>query len=98
MEHLAENLTVEQLSEKALMSARNFARVFLRETGITPAKYIEKVRVEAARRRLEETQLTIDEISNECGFGNADGLRRSFLRHLNTTPSDYRRNFTSALV
>ena len=97
VDHLAEELTIEILAEKASMSPRNFARVFLREIGITPAKYIEKVRLEAARRRLEETRLTIDEISNECGIGNADGLRRLFLRHMRTTPSDYRKSFTTAL-
>jgi transcriptional regulator GlxA family with amidase domain len=96
--HLDDDLTVEKLAEKASMSPRNFARVFLRETGITPAKYIEKVRLETARRRLEETHLTIDEISNECGVGNADGLRRLFLRHLKTTPSDYRKSFTSVIA
>ncbi|MFT3740291.1 MAG: GlxA family transcriptional regulator [Breznakibacter sp.] len=98
VDHLDEELTVELLAEKASMSPRNFARVFLRETGITPAKYIEKVRLETARRRLEETRLTIDEISNECGTGNADGLRRLFLRHLKTTPSDYRKSFASAIA
>jgi len=95
--HLSENITVEILAEKALMSPRNFARVFLKETGITPAKYIEKLRLETARRRLEETSLTLDEISNECGINNADGLRRLFLRHIKTTPSDYRKNFATAL-
>lgn len=98
IDHLDEQLTVEILAEKALMSPRNFARVFLRETGVTPAKYIEKMRLETARRRLEETRLTIDEISNECGIGNADGLRRLFLRHMKTTPSDYRRNFATAIA
>lgn len=98
IDHLDEQLTVEILAEKALMSPRNFARVFLRETGVTPAKYIEKMRLETARRRLEETRLTIDEISNECGVGNADGLRRLFLRHMKTTPSDYRRNFATAIL
>ncbi|MBB3187659.1 GlxA family transcriptional regulator [Microbacter margulisiae] len=97
LEHLYEDLSVEMLAEKALMSPRNFARVFLRETGITPAKYIEKMRLETARRRLEETRLTIDEISSECGIGNADGLRRLFLRHMKTTPSDYRKSFSTAL-
>jgi len=98
IEHLNDNLTVEMLAEKASMSPRNFARVFLRETGITPAKYIEKLRLETARRRLEETQLTLDEISDECGLGMADNMRRLFLRHLKTTPSDYRRSFRTALV
>jgi transcriptional regulator GlxA family with amidase domain len=97
IDHLDQELTVEILAEKASMSPRNFARVFMRETGITPAKYVEKVRLETARRRLEETRLSIDEISTECGFGNADGFRRSFLRNLRTTPTDYRKNFTTAL-
>ena len=80
------------------MSPRNFARVFLRETGITPAKYIEKLRLETARRRLEESRLTLDEISSECGIGNADSLRRLFLRHMRTTPSDYRKSFGTAFA
>jgi transcriptional regulator GlxA family with amidase domain len=97
-DHVNEPLTVEILAEKASMSPRNFARVFLRETGITPAKYIEKLRLETARRRLEETRLSIDQISGECGIGNADTLRRLFLRHLKVTPSDYRKNFSTSLV
>lgn len=96
-DHLEEDLGVELLAEKASMSPRNFARVFVKETGLTPAKYIEKIRLETARRRLEETRLTIDEISNECGIGNGDGLRRLFLRHMRTTPSDYRKSFSSAI-
>ncbi len=98
IDHLNENLTVELLAEHSMMSPRNFARVFLRETGITPAKYIEKLRLETARRRLEETHLTLDEISDECGVGNADSLRRLFIRHMKTTPSDYRKNFATALT
>ena len=98
LEHLNDDLTVETLAEKASMSPRNFARVFLRETGITPAKYIEKLRLETARRRLEETQLTVDEISTECGLGGADTMRRLFLRHMKTTPTDYRRSFKTALI
>jgi transcriptional regulator GlxA family with amidase domain len=95
IEHLNEELNIEILAEKASMSPRNFARVFLRESGITPAKYIQKLRLETARRRLEETRLTLDEISSECGVGNADALRRLFLRYMKTTPSDYRRSFGS---
>ena len=98
LDHLDEELTVKILAEKAAMSPRNFARVFLRESGITPAKYIEKLRLETARRRLEETRLTLDQISNECGIGNADTLRRLFIRHMNTTPSEYRRSFGTALA
>jgi transcriptional regulator GlxA family with amidase domain len=96
-EHLNDELTVEALSQRVSMSPRNFARVFTRETGITPGKYIEKLRLEAARRRLEETHLTLNEISYECGLSGADTMRRVFLRHLKTTPADYRRNFRTAL-
>ena len=96
-EHLNDSLSVEKLAEEASMSPRNFSRVFTRKTGITPARYIEKVRVETARRRLEESSLTLEEISDECGLGSADTLRRLFLRHLKTSPSAYRRSFQTAV-
>lgn len=97
MEHLKEALTVEQLAEKCFMSTRNFARVFSRETGTTPGKYIEKLRLEAARRKLEETHLSLDEIASKCGLGSADSLRRLFIRHLKITPGHYRTSFRTAL-
>ena len=97
-EHLKGKLTVEMLAGQVSMSPRNFARVFTRETGITPAKYLEKLRLETARRRLEESNLTLDEISGECGLGSADTFRRVFLRHFRTTPGDYRRSFKSAFL
>lgn len=93
LEHLKERITIEQLAEKALMSPRNFARVFAKETGITPAKYIEKLRLEAACRFLTETQLTLEAISCECGLANIDNMRRLFIKHLKVTPSDYRKCF-----
>jgi len=92
-ENLNQDLSVETLAAKVAMSSRNFSRVFLRETGITPAKFVEKARVEAARRRLAEAHISLDEIARECGLGNADGLRRLFNRHLQTTPGIYRKNF-----
>ena len=92
-EHLKDRVTVEQLAGQALMSPRNFARVFTRETGITPARYIEKLRLESACRYLTETQLTLETISCECGLTNIDNLRRLFIKHLKITPSDYRRCF-----
>lgn len=93
LEHLRDRITVEQLAEQALMSPRNFARVFTRETGITPAKYVEKLRLEAACRFLTETKLTLEAISHECGLTNIDNLRRLFIKHLKVTPSDYRKCF-----
>jgi len=93
LEHLDEDLTVERLAERAAMSPRNFARVFLRETGVTPAKFLERARIERARRTLEETRLSIDEVAGTCGFGSAERMRRTFQRHLRVVPQDYRRRF-----
>lgn len=92
-EHLPEDLTVERLAAQACMSPRNFARIFRREVGLTPARFVERLRVEAARRRLEESGGAMGRIARECGFGNADSMRRSFLKELGVTPSDYRDRF-----
>ncbi len=92
-EHLDEDLGVERLAERVHMSPRNFARVFTRQVGWTPARFVERLRVEAARRRLEETRAGLAQVARECGFGSADSLRRSFLRVLRVAPSDYRGRF-----
>jgi transcriptional regulator GlxA family with amidase domain len=97
LDHLDKNLTVETLAEQCSMSPRNFARVFQKEMKMTPGKYLEKLRVETARRRLEETNLGLDQIARECGLGSADTLRRIFLRQLKITPNQYRRSFKTAL-
>ncbi|MGH7860390.1 MAG: helix-turn-helix domain-containing protein, partial [Candidatus Binatia bacterium] len=78
------------------MSPRNFARVFTREVGITPARFVESARVEAGRRRLEESADGVDAIAAECGFGTAETMRRSFLRCLRVPPSAYRSRFRAA--
>lgn len=96
-DHLEEDLSVETLAERAGMSPRNFARVFQRETKLTPAKYVEKIRLEAARRRLEEPTSTIEQVAAESGFGTLESLRRSFQRNLNVSPGAYRDRFRSAL-
>jgi transcriptional regulator GlxA family with amidase domain len=92
-EHLDQDLGVERLAERVHMSPRNFARVFTRQVGWTPARFVERLRVEAARRRLEESTAGLDQVAHECGFGSADSLRRSFLRVLRVAPSDYRGRF-----
>jgi transcriptional regulator GlxA family with amidase domain len=94
--HLKQNLNVEILSTRVAMSPRNFARVFTYEFGITPAKFIEKVRLESAKRLLEETDLSMQKICEECGFGNTDTMRNIFMRHLKTTPFNYRHLFGEA--
>jgi transcriptional regulator GlxA family with amidase domain len=95
--HLEEDLSIEHLAQHSNMSVRNFARVFQKETGITPAKFVEKVRVEVARRYLEDSDLSIDQIASKCGLGGLISMRRTFIRHMNVSPSDYRRTFRSSL-
>lgn len=94
VEHLCDDLRVECLAERVAMSPRNFARVFVQETGSTPAKFVERARVEAARRHLEEDKAhSLEGIAALCGFASGEQLRRTFQRHLKVAPHDYRRRF-----
>ena len=93
--HLADELHVAALAERSHMSARNFARVFRREVGMTPAAYVAQLRLERARTLLETTDLQIDEVARRCGFGTVETLRRSFGRRLGVSPSDYRERFAA---
>ena len=95
-DNLRQDLPVEKLAVKAGMSPRNFARVFLKDTGTTPARFVECLRVEAARRRLEESHDRLEKIANDCGFGSIQSLRRSFFRVLHVPPNDYRHRFTES--
>lgn len=97
LNNLKEDLSVERLAEHVAMSPRNFARVFVRELNITPAKYIDRLRVDRACQHLVETQLSLDEIAERCGIRNADNLRRLFIKVLETTPTQYRKSFMSAI-
>jgi transcriptional regulator GlxA family with amidase domain len=92
-EHLDRDLAVEALAARVSMSPRNFARVFTRELSTTPARYVERVRVEAARRQLESSEDSADRIAQRCGFSSAEVLRRAFTRHFRIAPSLYRRHF-----
>jgi transcriptional regulator GlxA family with amidase domain len=87
------DLSVAALARRAAMSPRHFARVFAREVGTTPARFVERVRVEAARRRLEESAAGVEVIAESCGFGSAETMRRAFLRGLQVSPADYRSRF-----
>ncbi len=91
--HLDQDLTVETLAARAAMSPRHFARVFVRETGVTPAKFVQRARIDEARRRLEESQVPLKAVASDCGFGSAERMRRTFQRHLRVVPHDYRRRF-----
>ncbi|MDR1644986.1 MAG: DJ-1/PfpI family protein [Tannerellaceae bacterium] len=96
-DHLQQpEITVEQLAAQSRMSPRNFARVFVRELHITPIKYVEKLRLEAACRYLTDTRLNMDEIARLCGWKNSNNMNRIFLKTFNTSPSQYRRNFSSS--
>jgi transcriptional regulator GlxA family with amidase domain len=92
--HLATDLRVEMLAEQAGMSPRTFARVYQRRVGTTPAKTVERLRLEAARRALEEGAASIESIARACGFGDEERMRRSFLRHLGVPPRQYRQRFS----
>lgn len=95
--HLHEPLDIVRIAGHLNMSTRNFTRVFHKQTGISPAKFIEKLRVETARKYLEDTDISLERIAEQCGLGNLISMRRTFLRHLMTTPSDYRRTFRTSL-
>ena len=94
-DHPGADLSVESLAARVAMSPRNFARVFARDVGTTPARYVESSRVEAARRRLEESDASIEQIAEDSGFGSSETLRRAFLRGLRVSPIDYRGRFRS---
>ncbi|MGT2494205.1 helix-turn-helix domain-containing protein [Cupriavidus basilensis] len=94
-EHLARDLSVPVLAERVAMSPRNFARVFARQVGETPARYVERLRVEAVRRMLEEDGRRLEGIAHATGFANADVMRQAFQRHVQTTPERYRAAFRS---
>lgn len=96
LDNLNKPLNVPMLAERVAMSPRNFARVFSKEMTITPAKFVERLRVETARRRLEESQNSMERIAAECGFGNVNSMRNVFQRALKTAPGHYRRHFRSA--
>jgi len=93
LDNLQKPLTVPLLAERVAMSPRNFARVFTKEMKTTPAKFVERLRVEAARRRLEESHNSMEMIAGECGFGNVNSMRNVFQRSLKITPGQYRRHF-----
>jgi transcriptional regulator GlxA family with amidase domain len=95
-EHPERDQSVAALAERCFMSQRNFARVFAREVGITPAAYVEGLRLERARILLETTDLQLAEVARRCGFGTVETLRRTFGRRLRASPSDYRARFAHA--
>ncbi|MFI2261556.1 GlxA family transcriptional regulator [Streptomyces tubercidicus] len=90
------DLSVDALAERARLSPRHFARAFREETGMTPGRYVDRVRLEAARRRLEDTADGIEQVARRCGYGTPEAMRRAFLRVLGASPAEYRRRFQPA--
>jgi transcriptional regulator GlxA family with amidase domain len=84
------------LAARFAMSPRNFARVFTRELGVTPAKYVERARLERARACLEDGRRSLEEVAVLCGFGSEERMRKTFLRQLRVLPREYRRCFSEA--
>ena len=93
--NLAASLSVDDLAAEAGMSVRNFARVFRAETGVTPADFVDQARLDAARRSLEDTDLPLQRVAAQVGFGDVTTMRRAFARYIGVTPGDYRRRFFS---
>jgi transcriptional regulator GlxA family with amidase domain len=94
MDHLAESLAVERLAEVAGMSPRNFARRFVEEMAVTPAEFVQRARIDAARNLLEGSELALKTIAWRCGFGSAARMRLVFAQRFGVTPNQYRDSFS----
>ncbi|MEU0786201.1 GlxA family transcriptional regulator [Streptomyces sp. NPDC006173] len=95
-EHPGADLSVESLAARARLSPRHFARAFQSETGMTPGRYVERVRLEHARRLLEDTPDGVEGISRASGYGTPEAMRRAFVKTLGSAPAEYRRRFRPA--
>ncbi|ENZ9095884.1 MULTISPECIES: GlxA family transcriptional regulator [Enterobacteriaceae] len=95
VEHLKSDLSVPTLAARAGMSERNFARIFKTEVGLTPAEFVELARIDAARRVIEDTGVSLKRLANIVGYTNTDGFRRAFMRRIGVNPRDYRKRFSS---
>jgi transcriptional regulator GlxA family with amidase domain len=92
-ERPAADLSVAALAARAGLSPRQFARAFAAQTGMPPGRYVDRVRLEAARRQLEDTGASIEQIARSCGYGTPEAMRRAFVRTLGVSPAGYRHRF-----
>jgi transcriptional regulator GlxA family with amidase domain len=97
-DHPAADLSVPTLASQASLSPRQFARAFAAEVGMPPGRYVDRVRLETARRRLEDTADGVEETARSCGYGTPEAMRRAFIRALGVSPGEYRRRFRPAAV
>jgi len=95
-EHPGEDCSVEALAARACLSPRQFARAFAAEVGVTPGRYVDQVRLETARRLLEERGDGVAAVARACGYGTPEAMRRAFVRALGVAPAEYRRRFRAA--
>ena len=95
-DHPAADLSVETLARRASLSPRQFARAFAAEVGMPPGGYVDRVRLETARRRMEDTADAVEETARLCGYGTPEAMRRAYIRALGVSPAEYRRRFRPA--
>ncbi|OPC05330.1 hypothetical protein BAS09_06060 [Elizabethkingia ursingii] len=95
-QNLSKPVAIEDMAENMNMSVRNFSRVFLKESGMTPGRFLEKMRLDQAKNMLEYTTMSIDAIAEKCGFSSAVSLRRLFIKHISISPAQYRKAFNGA--
>ena len=98
LQHLRDDLTVESLAERIGVSARHFTRVCLRETGMNPGQFVDRMRVESAQQIIDSSDRGLKEIADDSGFQSADAMRRTFLRILGVTAAEYASRFKSTLA
>jgi transcriptional regulator GlxA family with amidase domain len=97
-DHPAADLSVETLASQASLSPRQVARAFAAEVGVPPGRYVDRVRLETARRRLEDTADGVEQTARSCGYGTPEAMRRAFLRTLGVSPDEYRRRFRTGAI
>ncbi|MFK0121110.1 GlxA family transcriptional regulator [Streptomyces sp. NPDC090994] len=90
--HLASDLTVPAMARRAGLSPRQFARAFAEQVGVTPGRYVDLIRLEAAQRMLTDTRDGVTGVARRCGYGSPEAMRRAFMRELGLSPTEYRRN------
>lgn len=95
-EHPGADLSVDALAARAGLSTRHFARAFTTDVGVTPGRYVDRTRLEAARRMLEDTGEGIEQVARACGYGGTETMRRAFVTALGAAPAEYRRRFRPA--